>query len=174
MVGSFPWYEKVEGPPLDQGDCLLKLPIIRPIYDSALIAATDEGHPNIDAAITRYDCIVMTQTCDLAHDKLDEVILCPFEPLDVFAQENKNYHPRKIARGDVPGFHLLNQNADPPMPVSVVSFRQIFSVPKAFLSEVARAMPPRPRLLPPYREHLSQAFARYFMRVGLPVEIEGV
>jgi hypothetical protein len=26
-------------------------------------------------------------------------------------------------------------------------------------------------LLPPYREHLSQAFARFFMRVGLPVEV---
>ena len=30
----------------------------------------------------------------------------------------------------------------------------------------------RLRLLPPYREHLSQAFARYFMRVGLPVDID--
>ncbi|MBD5492017.1 MAG: hypothetical protein HDR16_07880 [Lachnospiraceae bacterium] len=29
----------------------------------------------------------------------------------------------------------------------------------------------RLRLCPPYREHLSQAFARYFMRVGLPVNI---
>ena len=29
----------------------------------------------------------------------------------------------------------------------------------------------RLRLLPPYREHLGQAFARYFMRVGLPVDI---
>jgi maleate cis-trans isomerase len=26
----------------------------------------------------------------------------------------------------------------------------------------------RVRLLSPYKEHLSQAFARYFMRVGLP------
>jgi|GEM_PF-2963531 hypothetical protein len=28
------------------------------------------------------------------------------------------------------------------------------------------------RLLPPYREHLSQAFDHFFMRVGLPVPIE--
>jgi hypothetical protein len=27
------------------------------------------------------------------------------------------------------------------------------------------------RLLPPYREHLAQAFARFFMRVALPVDI---
>jgi hypothetical protein len=30
----------------------------------------------------------------------------------------------------------------------------------------------RLRLLPPYREHLSQAFARFFMRIGLPVHID--
>jgi hypothetical protein len=27
------------------------------------------------------------------------------------------------------------------------------------------------RLLPPYREHLAQAFARFFIRVGLPVDV---
>lgn len=32
----------------------------------------------------------------------------------------------------------------------------------------------RLRLLPPYREHLSQAFARYFMQVGLPVNVSKV
>jgi hypothetical protein len=32
-------------------------------------------------------------------------------------------------------------------------------------------MATRLRLLPPYREHLSQSFARFFMRVGLPVDI---
>ena len=25
--------------------------------------------------------------------------------------------------------------------------------------------------MPPHREHLSQAFARFFMRVGLPIDI---
>jgi hypothetical protein len=29
----------------------------------------------------------------------------------------------------------------------------------------------RLRLCPPYREHLAQAFARFFMRVGLPSDI---
>ena len=32
-------------------------------------------------------------------------------------------------------------------------------------------MTQRLRLNPPYREHLSQAFARFCMRVGLPVDI---
>jgi len=29
----------------------------------------------------------------------------------------------------------------------------------------------RLRLLPPDREHLAQAFARFFMRAGLPIDI---
>jgi len=53
----------------------------------------------------------------------------------------------------------------------IVDFHQIFSLPIAFLREFARLSGSRLRLLPPYREHLGQAFARYFMRVGLPVDI---
>ena len=37
--------------------------------------------------------------------------------------------------------------------------------------ELAASQGPRLRLNPPYREHLAQAFARFFMRVGLPVDI---
>lgn len=54
--------------------------------------------------------------------------------------------------------------------VGIVSFRQVFSVPMDYLRAHAKKRP-RLRLLPPYREQLAQAFARYFMRVGLPVDI---
>jgi len=40
-----------------------------------------------------------------------------------------------------------------------------------FLIDLIKKKDKRLRLLPPYREHLSQAFARFFMRVGLPVDI---
>jgi len=46
----------------------------------------------------------------------------------------------------------------------------VFSLPVRFVRKKA-ADGRRLRLLPPYREHLSQAFARFFMRVGLPVDI---
>ena len=47
-----------------------------------------------------------------------------------------------------------------------------FSLPRAFLERfLAERGVPRLRLLPPYREHLSQAFARFFMRVGLPTPV---
>lgn len=48
----------------------------------------------------------------------------------------------------------------------------VYSVPRSFLESLLKQrMQSRLRLLPPYREHLSQAFARFFMRVGLPVPI---
>jgi hypothetical protein len=50
----------------------------------------------------------------------------------------------------------------------VVDFRQIISLPFAYLSRHAEQLGPRWRLQSPYLEHFSQAFARFFMRVGLP------
>jgi len=51
-----------------------------------------------------------------------------------------------------------------------VDFRRLYSLPIAYVRHKLEAAL-HLRLLPPYREHLSQAFARNFMRVGLPVDI---
>jgi hypothetical protein len=53
----------------------------------------------------------------------------------------------------------------------IVDFRRVYSLPLTFLRSRAGRTGERLRLLPPYREHMSQAFARYFMRVGLPQDI---
>jgi len=71
------------------------------------------------------------------------------------------------------GFHVLNKcdlegfRRD----FRVVDFRRVHSLPLDFVRNMAIQSGDRIRLLPPYREHLSQAFARFFMRVGLPVDI---
>ena len=54
----------------------------------------------------------------------------------------------------------------------VVDFRNVYGVPLDFLIDLSKRNGKRLRLMPPYREHLSQAFARFFMRVGLPVDID--
>jgi hypothetical protein len=57
----------------------------------------------------------------------------------------------------------------------VVDFHQVYTAPREFLESVLKSRAQgRLRLLPPYREHLSQAFARFFMRVGLPSGVEKV
>ena len=57
------------------------------------------------------------------------------------------------------------------IPFTLVEFSRLFMTSRESLQEFAKSKDSRPRLNPPYREHLSQAFARYFMRVGLPSDI---
>ena len=57
------------------------------------------------------------------------------------------------------------------MDIRIVDFHEVFSLPGTFLENWLSYQGVRLRLLPPYREHLSQAFARFFMRVGLPIDI---
>lgn len=51
----------------------------------------------------------------------------------------------------------------------------MYTLPRTFLeSFLQNKQQSRLRLRPPYREHLSQAFARFFMRVGLPTGVKKV
>ena len=54
----------------------------------------------------------------------------------------------------------------------MVDFHAMFTLRVPLVREYAQAVGDRLRLLPPYREHLSQALARLFMRAGLPADIE--
>ncbi|MCD6231462.1 hypothetical protein J7K28_02360 [Candidatus Aerophobetes bacterium] len=109
--------------------------------------------------------------------KLDLVLVCPIWPLKEFENRSDFFKSRKgkeaLRQGNVPGYHLLNKcnfdsfNKD----YLVVDFRSVYSVPFDFIVDLAKKKGKRLRLLPPYREHLSQAFARFFIRVGLPVDI---
>jgi hypothetical protein len=131
----------------------------------------------VQAQASDYDVIVMSQSCDLAHSKLESALVCPTWPLLELAKRHSRFTSQReceaMRQGNVPGFHMLNAcsvQGFVSSEVSIVSFRQVFSVPMNYLRELAKRRP-RLRLLPPYREQLAQAFARYFMRVGLPVDI---
>jgi len=68
---------------------------------------------------------------------------------------------------------LLNRSnlISPQMDLRIVDCGKVFCLPLPFIQELAVRQSPRLRLRSPYREHLSQAFARFFMRVGLPQDI---
>jgi len=67
---------------------------------------------------------------------------------------------------------LHKHESAPTLGWSIVDFHRLFVLPKPVVIAVARAAGPRLRLRSPYREHLAQALARYFMRVGLPHEAQ--
>jgi hypothetical protein len=53
----------------------------------------------------------------------------------------------------------------------VVDLTKIFSITYGYVRKFIADNDSRIRLLPPYREHLAQSFARRFMRVGLPIDL---
>lgn len=166
---EYPWYEVVESDDtLLQGDFIQECPIVIP-------PSKMSGEVEID--IVTYNVVVMSQSCDLEHGKLDLVLVCPIWSLSELEEKNSYYKSRKgkeaLRRGYLPGYHLLNKCEIEGFETdySVVDFRNVYGVPSEVLTDLVKKKDKRLRLLPPYREHLSQAFARFFMRVGLPIDI---
>jgi hypothetical protein len=128
------------------------------------------------------DMIVMTQSCDLEQRKVSVVALCPIWPVTTYeaihigpSASRREWTARwnNVRRGREPGLHLLASPSEPnnAWAALVVDFRVIYSLPYGYLSRLAADSGPRWRLNSPYLEHFSQAFARFFMRVGLPSNV---
>lgn len=177
---AYPWFEHVAGPDLEQGDILPNCPVIIPAFPKDLDAIV-EGRGELEAEVLTGRFVIMTQACDLAHEKVESVVLCPAWTIEEMEgqddgirgmnSKSRRKHLEKLRRGEIPAYHMLAEWRPIQQPILVVDFHRLFTAPKPYLAAFAQARGPRARLLPPYREHLSQAFARYFMRVGLPVDI---
>lgn len=187
------WYEPVPAAsPLLQGDFVLDCPVL----------IWKPGRPNFEGQqehevlanifdVEKMDVVVMTQSCDLEQRKVQEVVVCPMDALSEFKTA---WEGDVRAKGQVPtakawtslckdirdGFQwnyaMLNRGEIDALKTEhrIVDFHEIFTLPLEFLEGIAIQRGPRLRLCSPYREHLSQAFARYFMRVGLPSTVETV
>jgi hypothetical protein len=196
------WYEVVGAEvPLTQGDFIFDCPLStwaetavseRPVGE---LGAGQEILPEHEVLqrrreIIAEDVIVMTQACDLEHDKVSDVVLCPHYALSFFRdeawkpdQEQKKQktnseswqkYYKAIANGHLWNLCVLNSSSidGHAMEHRIVDFHMIYTVPRDFLESLLQHRgKPRFRLIPPYREHLSQAFARFFMRVGLPAPL---
>ena len=64
MNDSYPWYGLVTGDQLEQGDLLTACPLVRP-------TATNEFFRH------SANVAILSQSCDLTHDKLEIVQVCP-------------------------------------------------------------------------------------------------
>ncbi|MBL7117695.1 MAG: hypothetical protein ISS94_02775 [Candidatus Syntrophoarchaeum sp.] len=169
MPGEYPWYDIVKSEEdIMQGDFIKECPVIIP---------PSEISDEVEVRIINYDVVIMSQSCDLVQRKLDLVLVCPIWPLREFEERSDFFKSRKgkeeLRQGNVPGYHLLNKCEIDRFQTDylVVDFRSVYSVPFDFVIDLVKRRGKRLRLLSPYREHLSQAFARFFMRVGLPVDI---
>ena len=170
---GYPWYGLVTDA-LQQGDFLKDC--VTPVQPIEL------GAPPAEQTVKahKYDLVVvMTQSCDLADGDLSQVQVCPVWTLEKFLEalpsnEKRKARQNQLKGGRLVGYHLLNRCVVPEnnRPHLVADFNRVFSIPVGYA--LSFASEPRIRLLPPYREHLAQGFARYYMRVGLPADIDGL
>lgn len=181
------WYAEV--PPeteITQGDLIMGCPVLE--WSKPAADYTPESLKAICNGISA-DIVVMTQACDLAQKKVDNVIVCAHYSLSEY---KTNWEETKKTKGQAANpkewknlcndicdgyrWHLsmLNGKDDGDLKIErrIVDFHYIYSLPIEFLQSFVKSQnTARLTLLPPYREHLSQAFARFFMRVGLPINI---
>ncbi len=172
MSEKYDWYEKISvGESLQQGDFITNCTIVDPKED------VHESQDNFTPDIIQYDAVVMSQSCDIEENKVELILLCPYYLLSVFTEKNPRFNSvekkENIRKGNMPRFNMLEKSAITGFTREevIVDFGSVFSLPMATLMKIAREREDRLRLLPPYREHLSQSFARFFMRVGLPTPI---
>ncbi len=182
------WYRVEEATkPITQGDLILECPVLSWASKPLVCDAGLDLRAASETQLT--DVVVMTQACDLEQAKVPNVALCKHWSLTTYKQDwesamnarNQNpserawrSHCEDIRDGYVWNLAMLNACVVDPLKTEhrVVDFREVYTVPRSFLESFLRQRgEQRLQLLPPYREHLSQAFARFFMRVGLPTPV---
>ena len=172
---DFPWYHIVRGDVLEQGDLLFGCP--------RFVIPAEAAATGGDVMLARetVDAVILSQSCDLAvradgQCETADVLLCP-----LYLKKDLSSHPvfkkdeawEEVRKGRRPFFHVLNESRLPghERDFALIDFHGLFTLSVDLLRGFAAGTGDRLRLLPPYREHLSQAFARLFMRVGLPTDI---
>src|SRR5438309_556309 len=97
---EYPWYGFAEEDDLQQGDLFYSCPF-------------DYVDQTGQLRRKSFDVIILSHSCDLAHDKLEMIQVCPFWDVETLAQKIEYFRGKRgreeLRRGNLPGYHLLNQ-----------------------------------------------------------------
>lgn len=168
MTGSC--WEIVAESQLHQGDYLPECHV--PIFQNPM----DTSKEN-DVDVDLFNLIVFTHSCDIEQNKVRLVAMCPIYSVEEFEITYPEFKKRgkwnEVRIGRVGGLHMLGALNNPKnnREALVVDFREIYSLPYEYLVGHATELGQRWRLKSPFLEDFSQAFTRFFMRVGLPSTI---
>jgi hypothetical protein len=181
LTQEYPWYEIVgETDELEQGDFIDDFEVLVPTY---IPNEAEINTPNYRAKgiSNKYDVVIVSQSCDLSNEKLEYVLLCPRINYSQYIELNKHFGAKAIAnnlqnieRGWQPKYCMLNKCDLPDLSceIQLVELGTVYSVPYDIFRQMVKPYRKRLRLLSPYKEKLAQAFAYYYMRVALPINIE--
>ena len=151
--------------PIDQGDLIAEC-LVATVASLGALTDTSAG-----VSISPARVVVLTQTCDLANDKVvaanvavvfDAQFLADagvFKPADIKGP---------LRAGRVWGWYFLPAHAALGLPEMIVDFRRLHTVKLDVLRTLCTAGKRPGRVQPLYREHLAKHFADTFSRIGLP------
>lgn len=168
---SYPWYEVVSGEEtLQQGDLFFDCPLVALPDTDVLLQATQLLTPptGLNTTIVFADIILLTQSCDIPKADMDRLLVCPHQ--DAMEIASKKEQRDNIRKGRVLAYHLIEacELDGYRFDQRVIDFRLATPLPKLLWEQFSLFRKSHVRLLPPYREKMAQAFANYFMRIGLP------
>lgn len=170
---------------LCQGDILSDITLFEPtIAEGAEVGAVERLFPFV---------VVLTQDCDLqqdadarnAADKKDDdkylqsVLLCPayqsermrkgehLQGLGLVMQSFNSAAWSMLKKNNNARYHYLEEEAAQQLPDLVLDFKQYFTAPREFFCQRYKSNYVT-SLGPLFRELLSQRFANYLSRIGLP------
>jgi len=171
---------------LSQGDIYRRVPFTK-------VFETEKSELDYTQYTFKH-AIVLSQECDLAqnhelrwgtkikHDKwLFSVLVAPlYNSENFFAGDHlinlgqkmrviddSKTEGKLIKQNQIPRYHYLEFDEDVPLPNSIIDFKQFFSIDIEYLQEIRDSLFVC-RLAELYRENLSQRFAAFLARIGLP------
>ena len=119
--------------------------------------------------------VVLTQSCDLYHQKTENVNIALVSEAQTFIEQGF-LKPADIKgplrSGRIWGLYFLPANAELGLAEMIVDLRRLHTIRLEILRGLCRAGQRKGRLRPPYREHLAKHFADSFSRIGLPQPYE--
>ena len=192
---NYEWYEPVQyDAPVSQGDIILKCRVPKitdkegpPYFKLAgnirdVIVMTQA----CDLANNKTDLITLCPLMPLSYvveglmkkglsgDSLENF---DYSKLTSKQIKSKNTIITNLKSGFYLDFHVINEYKNELKPLltlnyQAVSLKETFTIPKKALEkQLLQNRGERLTLLPPYREHLAQAYARNFFRIGLPIDL---
>lgn len=174
------WYDIVEkSDDLDQGDFIDDCEFVIPEY---ILIDPEKKPSHLLTVLTEvYDVVIVSQSCDLENEKIDNVLVCPRwsyrQYIEAKLEKDVNFNIKdnleQIRRGKEYRYYMLNQSnfADLSCDIQIVDFNIVFTIPYDTMKEMAKLPEKRLRLRSPYKEKLAQAFGYCHMRIGLSVDI---
>lgn len=156
-------------------------------------AESKNSTASLDSIELQY-AVVMNQDCDLNSDYLSEqdsngkgsssipsILLCPAYPAEQFfkgehiaewnLQKMNGKLPDKIRKNDeLKRYHYIASDTELNIPELVIDFKHFYTIPRDTIYEIRKSSYIA-TISELYREELSQRFANFLARIGLP---EGV